>query len=67
MLNEKYGKVYAEYLKKFLDEYEKKGVSMWGITTGANPIDGFYGRPHTMAWIPDLQVILPKSIFYVAC
>lgn len=62
MLNMKNGRVYAEYLRKFLDEYEKKGVSIWGISTGANPINGFYGRPNSMGWIPDLQVRIKLTI-----
>lgn len=56
MLNEKYGRVYAEYLKKFLDEYKSRGFPMWGITTGSNPLYGFEGRPNSMGWLPEAQV-----------
>lgn len=58
MLSETYGKVYAEYLKKFLDEYQKQGVHWWGISTGNNPSSGFRKKePNSMGWVPDLQVI----------
>lgn len=58
MLSERYGHLYAEYLKKFLDAYEEKGVKMWGMTTGNSPENGFASWIRdTMGWIPDLQVI----------
>lgn len=59
MLSEKYFQVYAEYLKKFLDEYQKQGVKWWGITTGNRPGSGFLSRaPNSMGWLPDLQVTI---------
>lgn len=57
LLSDKYGLVYAEYLKKFLDAYEEKGIQFWGITTGALPSYGFQtSKPNSMGWLPDLQV-----------
>lgn len=57
MLQDKYGRVYAEYLKKFLDAYEGKGLTMWGITTGTNAVSGFHGYPSSsMGWLPERQV-----------
>lgn len=58
MLSEKYGRVYAEYLKKFLDAYEEKGAKIWGISTGTSPVEGFQSWVRdSMGWIPDLQVL----------
>lgn len=57
MLDDKYGQVYAEYLKKFLDAYNDLGLKMWGLSTGTSPIYGFRnGKPNSMGWLPDLQV-----------
>lgn len=56
-LQEKYGQVYAEYLKKFLDAYVEKGIKWWGISTGSHPFDGFINwQPGSMGWIPEVQV-----------
>lgn len=57
MLSDKYGQIYAEYLKKFLDAYAEKGIEMWGITTGTDPIHGFRNfKPSSMGWLPEYQV-----------
>lgn len=57
LLSEQYGQVYAQYLKRFLDEYEKKGVKFWGITTGNVPSNGFKRKePNSMGWLPEVQV-----------
>lgn len=37
---EKYYKLWAEYLVKFLDEYKAHGIDVWGITTGNEPVNG---------------------------
>lgn len=64
-IDEKYGKVYAEYLKKFLDEYKTNGVDWWGITTGQMPSNGFKKtEPNSMGWLPEVQVHnLKNNIF----
>lgn len=62
MLNETMYQVWADYTVKFLDEYEKKGIKFWGLTTGNEPQTGFYKYPYTkingMGWIPENQVSL---------
>lgn len=58
MLGEKFQQVYAEYLKKFLDAYAEKGISLWGITTGNVPTNGFQRwETNSMGWLPEVQVI----------
>ena len=37
----KYNKLWAKYLVKFLDEYAKQNVSIWGITVQNEPEAGF--------------------------
>lgn len=64
MLSEKYYQVYAEYLKKFLDVYQEKGINWWGISTGNNPFNGFLtAESNSMGWLPDLQVNISFIIF----
>ncbi|XP_015523845.1 lysosomal acid glucosylceramidase [Neodiprion lecontei] len=40
-LLKEYYQLYAEYLIKFLDEYENHGLEMWAISTGNEPNDAF--------------------------
>lgn len=60
MLKESHFQTWADYTLKFFDEYEKKGIKFWGLTTGNEPLNGFYNFPHTkincMGWIPEMQV-----------
>ena len=46
--------IYANYLVKFLDEYEKNGLKMWAISTGNEPTNAL--RPNfpltSMGWTP---------------
>ena len=41
---DKYHKTWAKYLVKFLQEYEKQGIKVWGLTTGNEPINGLIPR-----------------------
>lgn len=62
MLGEKFHQVYAEYLKKFLDAYAERGISLWGITTGSVPTNAFLRwKTSNMGWLPDVQVIFPYT------
>lgn len=34
--------IWADYFLKFLDVYKKHGVEFWGITTGNEPVLGYF-------------------------
>lgn len=53
ILKKPYYQVYANYYKKFYDEYAKHGVKFWGTTT-QNEESGGYATPWIWAtfWIP---------------
>lgn len=59
-LKEENFQVFANYMKKFLEEYAKRDIHFWGITTGNEPINGFYpdfaSKINAMAWLPQIQV-----------
>ena len=44
----KYYKAYAHYLVRFLQEYKKNGLPMWGLTTLNEP--GVFGKGHTFPY-----------------
>lgn len=48
-------------MKRFLEEYKKQEIDIWGITTGNEPLDGFWAKSHnlinSMGWVPIDQVI----------
>lgn len=52
--------LFALYMKRFLEEYEKRGIDFWGLTTGNEPLSGFFRLTQTkvnsMGWIPSEQV-----------
>lgn len=47
----------ALFHNRFLQEYEKRNISLWGLTAQNEPTDGFF--PHfpfqAMGWTPELQ------------
>lgn len=50
--------VYADYYKRFFDDYSKHGVNFWGLTTGNEPSNAF-GVEHSIqsvGWVPSHQV-----------
>lgn len=49
-----YYQLYAEYIKKFFDAYKERGIDIWGITPGNEPIDGFipFFTFNAMGWTP---------------
>lgn len=58
-LKHEYYQLYAEYIKKFFDAYKERGIDVWGITPGNEPIDGFIPFFHfnAMAWTPRASAI----------
>lgn len=58
ILKDTHYQVYAEYYRKFFDEYQKHDVKFWGLTTGNEPSNGF-GIKHyiqAVSWVPQHQV-----------
>ena len=52
-----YYQTWADYFIRFLEEYEKEGVPMWGVTTQNEPIDGDVPdfAFNCMGWTADSQ------------
>ncbi|XP_012219375.2 lysosomal acid glucosylceramidase-like [Linepithema humile] len=65
-LKRSYYRVYANYIKKFFDAYKERGVEIWGMTPGNEPLDGFQplSRFNAMAWKP--QTVAFWSTHYLA-
>lgn len=53
-LKSEYYQLYADYIVKFFDAYKERGVDIWGITPGNEPIDGFFPffPFNSMCWLP---------------
>ncbi|KAJ8963242.1 hypothetical protein NQ318_018708 [Aromia moschata] len=55
-LETEYYQVWADYIVKFFDEYEKHNISFWGMTLQNEGINGFVSdalsRINAMAWLP---------------
>ncbi|CAH0549500.1 unnamed protein product [Brassicogethes aeneus] len=47
-----YYQTWAEYYVKFFEEYDKRGVKFWGVTTQNEPFDGFL--PQLISQIPSM-------------
>lgn len=60
LLLEEHFQTWADYIIKFFDEYEKAGIKFWGMTTGNEPLNGFFNTKRNlincMGWIPEVQV-----------
>ncbi|KAL8563546.1 hypothetical protein ACOMHN_060862 [Nucella lapillus] len=52
-----YYKTWANYFVRFVQEYAKHGIPMWGLTTQNEPTDGsIYRFPfQAMGWTPQMQ------------
>lgn len=53
-LKPEFYQLYAEYIKKFFDAYKERGIDIWGITPGNEPLDGFipFFTFNSMGWTP---------------
>ncbi|CAG7817616.1 unnamed protein product [Allacma fusca] len=40
-LKKEFYQTWADYIVRFLDEYKKEGIRIWGVTTGNEPFNGF--------------------------
>ncbi|XP_011305242.1 glucosylceramidase [Fopius arisanus] len=56
-LKTEYYQTYADYLIKFLETYKQSELPMWAMSTGNEPIDGFFQfvQINSMAWTPQQQ------------
>ncbi|KYN23063.1 Glucosylceramidase [Trachymyrmex cornetzi] len=54
VLEHKYYQLYADYIVKFFDAYKERGINIWGITPGNEPLDGFipFFTFNSMGWTP---------------
>ena len=59
-LKPKYESVYADYLIKYLEEYKKEGVEIWGITPVNEP-HGNNGQWESMNFTPESQNLFIKN------
>lgn len=53
-LKKEYYQLYAEYIKKFFDAYKERGIDIWGMTPGNEPLSGFvpFYPFNAMGWSP---------------
>ncbi|XP_050449095.1 lysosomal acid glucosylceramidase-like isoform X2 [Cataglyphis hispanica] len=53
-LKSEYKQLYANYIKKFFDAYKERGIKIWGITPGNEPLDGLipFFPFNAMLWMP---------------
>lgn len=58
-LRREYYQLYADYIKKFFDAYKKRGIDIWAMTPGNEPLDGFIPvfPFNAMAWTPEASAI----------
>lgn len=59
-LKEGYTQYYADYLVRYLDEYSKQGVKIWGLTPVNEPL-GNSGQWESMHFSPETQAEFIKS------
>ncbi|KAM0724831.1 Lysosomal acid glucosylceramidase [Formica fusca] len=65
-LKSEYKQLYADYIKKFFDAYKERGIKIWGITPGNEPLDGLipFFPFNAMLWMPDEEA--EWSVNYLA-
>lgn len=53
-LKHEYYQIYADYIKKFFDAYKERGINIWGMTPGNEPLDGLvpFFPFNSMLWLP---------------
>ncbi|XP_018563272.1 putative glucosylceramidase 3 [Anoplophora glabripennis] len=55
-LKDEYYQLWADYILRFFEEYDKQNISFWGMTTQNEPIDGylpkFFSKINSMGWLP---------------
>ncbi|XP_012218746.1 lysosomal acid glucosylceramidase isoform X2 [Linepithema humile] len=60
-----YYQTYANYIRKFFDAYKERGIEIWGMTPGNEPIDGFlpFFSFNAMGWGP--KTVAHWSTYYL--
>jgi glucosylceramidase len=58
-LKREYYQLYADYIKKFFDAYKERGINIWGITPGNEPLSGFVPvyTFNAMGWTPSEEAV----------
>ncbi|XP_076289098.1 lysosomal acid glucosylceramidase-like [Lasioglossum baleicum] len=51
-LKKDFYQLYADYILKFVEEYGKNNISVWGVSTGNEPLNAYipFDRLNTMGW-----------------
>lgn len=57
VLKREYYLLYADYIRKFFDAYKEKGIKIWGMTPGNEPINGIVPNFsfNAMLWTPETE------------
>ena len=61
-MREKYVDVYADYIIKFVQEYEKEGIKIYGITPQNEPETHQFGTMPACVWHPDIEAKFIKAL-----
>ncbi|XP_032687300.1 lysosomal acid glucosylceramidase [Odontomachus brunneus] len=58
-LKPEFYQLYADYILKFFDAYKERGIDIWGMTPGNEPIDGLWPffPFNAMLWTPETEGI----------
>lgn len=57
LLLTQYYQLWADYYVKFFEEYEKEGITFWGVTTQNEPNTGLLGSEiNSIGWTPSMLV-----------
>lgn len=56
-LKEEYYQTYADYTRKFFDAYKERGIDIWGMTPGNEPLNGLipFFFFNSMYWSPTTE------------
>ncbi|XP_011064043.1 PREDICTED: glucosylceramidase-like [Acromyrmex echinatior] len=59
ILKSEYYQLYADYIVKFFDAYKERGINIWGITPGNEPLNGFipFFTFNSMGWTPNTSAV----------
>lgn len=56
-IKDEYYQVWADYFIKFFENYEKEGISFWGVSTGNEPSLAFFNANiNSVGWMPEAMV-----------
>lgn len=66
VLKSEYYQLYADYFKKFFDAYKERGIEIWGLTPGNEPLDGLvpFFPFNAMLWTPGKEASWVVNYLY---